>query len=139
MLVCVGGREPLEKNLRALVDAKNVRRLTLSDDELACAYSGAHAAIYPSLYEGFGLPVVEAMACRCPVITCANSSLSEVAGGAALFVDERDPDDVVRKIIALESEELRKELIARGVKQAARFDFEDMAGDDPVSFTRGSR
>ncbi len=127
MLVCVGGREPLEKNLKALVDAKNVRRLTLSDDELACAYSGAHAAIYPSLSEGFGLPVVEAMACRCPVITCANSSLPEVAGGAALFVDERDPDDLVQKIIALEDEGLRKELVVRGVKQAARFDFEDMA------------
>jgi glycosyltransferase involved in cell wall biosynthesis len=127
MLVCVGGHDPLEENLRDLVGAKNAIRLSLTDDELACAYSGAHAAIYPSLYEGFGLPVVEAMACHCPVITCANSSLIEVAGDAALFADERNPDDVAQKVIALESDDLKRKLIARGVKQAAKFDFETMA------------
>ncbi len=127
MLVCVGGHDPLEKNLKALAGAKNVRRLSLPDDELASAYSGAHAAIYPSRYEGFGLPVVEAMACHCPVITCANSSLTEIAGNAALFVDESSPEDVVQKIIALESDDLRRKLIARGVTQAAKFDFKTMA------------
>jgi glycosyltransferase involved in cell wall biosynthesis len=110
-----------------LVGAENAPRFSLSDDELACAYSGAHAAIYPSLYEGFGLPVVEGMACHCPVITCANSSLIEVAGDAALFADERDPDDVAQKVIALEAADLRRKVIARGVKQAAKFDFETMA------------
>jgi glycosyltransferase involved in cell wall biosynthesis len=127
LLVCVGGQKPLEENLRTLIDGKSLRHLTLSDDELACAYSGAHAVVYPSLYEGFGLPILEAMACHCPVITCANSSLMEVAGDAALFVDERDPDDLVQKIIALESRDLREGLIIRGVKQAAQFSFEDMA------------
>ncbi len=127
MLVCVGGHDPLEKDLKALAGAKNVRRISLSDDELASAYSGAHAAIYPSRYEGFGLPVVEAMACHCPVITCANSSLIEIAGDAALFVDENSPEDVAQKIIALESDDLRRKLITRGVKQAATFDFGTMA------------
>lgn len=127
ILVCVGGHDPLEKDLRALVGARDAVRLSLSDDELASAYSGAHVAIYPSLYEGFGLPVIEAMACHCPVITCANSSLIEVAGDAAIFVDERNPDDLAQKIIALESDDLRLKLIARGVRQAEKFNFETMA------------
>ena len=63
----------------------------VSDQDLAVVYSNAIALVYPSLYEGFGLPVVEAMACGCPVVASNVSSLPEVAGSAALLVDPNDP------------------------------------------------
>lgn len=70
----------------------------ISDQELAVIYSNALALVLPSLYEGFGLPVVEAMACGCPVITSSVSSLPEVAGSAALLVDPRNCATLVEAI-----------------------------------------
>lgn len=127
ILLCVGGNHQMEPHLRKLVDERHVSRLTLSDEDLACAYSGAHALVYPSLYEGFGLPLIEAMTCGCPVITCRNSSLAEIAGDAALFVDETKPAQVVEKIVALEQGELRQALIRRGILRANQFSFAEMA------------
>ena len=90
-LVCIGGRPEIESELTRIAPRLRVRRLALSDDELRLAYAGAVALLFPSRYEGFGLPVAEAMACGCPVITSPVSSLPEVAGDAAIYVD---PDDV---------------------------------------------
>ena len=73
-----------------LLPRARARRLSLGDEELRVAYAGAEALVFPSRYEGYGLPVLEAMACGCPVITTPLSSLPEVAGDAALYVD---PDD----------------------------------------------
>ena len=67
------------------------------------------------------------MTCGCPVITCRNSSLTEVAGDAALFVEEHDANALAACLIALEREELRAGLKKRGLEQAARFDFKAMA------------
>ena len=102
-------------------------RLSLGDDELRAAYGGAHALVYPSRYEGFGMPVLEAMACGAPVITCRNSSLVEVAGDAAMFVGEEDIDDTRSAIERLGEDDLRADLIARGSRQAAKFSFATMA------------
>lgn len=91
-------------------------------DELAALYEGAHAFAYPSRYEGFGLPVLEAMAAGVPVLTSAASSLTEVAGDAALLVDpddQRGIADGLRRLLA--DEQLRRELSAKGRARASTF------------------
>ncbi len=90
-IICVGGLADIEPEYRAAAPSVTMRRLTADDAELRLLYAGAQALLYPSRYEGFGMPVLEAMACGCPVITCANSSLTEVGGEAAIFVDPDDP------------------------------------------------
>lgn len=127
-VLCVGGGKEVEPMFRALAPDTRTLRLSLSDEELRLAYAGAEALAYPSRYEGFGMPVVEAMACGCPVITCANSSLTEVAGDAALFVDEDDAAGMLAAIAAARDPERRAELVRRGLAQAARFTFGAMAG-----------
>jgi glycosyltransferase involved in cell wall biosynthesis len=78
--------------------------------------------VFPSLYEGFGLPPLEAMACGTPVVTSNVSSLPEVAGGAALLVDPYDADAIARGITqAVTDEALRADLIARGRERARSF------------------
>jgi glycosyltransferase involved in cell wall biosynthesis len=126
-LLCVGGRDPLEPHLKDLIGAHDVRKMKLTDEDLVTVYAGAHVLIYASRYEGFGLPVVEAMACGCPVVTCRNSSLIEVAGEAALFIGEDDPKELAARIVDLESQDLRRSLRERGFVQAAKFDFPSMA------------
>ena len=101
ILVCVGGRPDVEPELRDLAPKLDVRNLELDDEQLCAAYAGAHALLYPSKYEGFGMPPLESMACGTPPIVCNNSSLPEVVGSAALFVDENDPKDLTRAILSL--------------------------------------
>jgi glycosyltransferase involved in cell wall biosynthesis len=82
----------------------------LPDDELARLYRGARCFAYPSLYEGFGIPILEAMACGVPVVTSAGGATEEVAGGAAVLVDPRDPAGIARGIeeAAARRDELRR-------------------------------
>ena len=83
---------------------------------------GARALVFPSLYEGFGLPVLEAMTLGTPVVTSAKGGLEEVTGEAALLVDPYDVDDIARGIAAIVSDsDLRSELSRRGVAQGAKF------------------
>jgi glycosyltransferase involved in cell wall biosynthesis len=126
-LVCVGGSPLIERHLAALAPATRIIRLRLDDDELRAAYGGAHAFLYPSRYEGFGMPVLEAMACGAPVITCRNSSIAEIAADAALFVGEDDPSGMAQAIERLWDPKVREEFIARGAAQALKFSFADMA------------
>jgi glycosyltransferase involved in cell wall biosynthesis len=126
-LVCVGGSAVIESRLAALAPKTRMIRLRLDDDELRAAYEGAHAFLYPSRYEGFGMPVLEAMACGAPVITCRNSSIAEIAGDAALFVGEDDADGMAQAIERLSDPAVREGFIARGAAQALKFSFADMA------------
>jgi glycosyltransferase involved in cell wall biosynthesis len=126
-LVCVGGHDEIDEPFRALIPETDVRRLKLNDDELRAAYSGAHAYVCTSRYEGFGMPIVEAMACGCPVVTCRNSAIPEVAGEAALFVGEDDTKGLADILIELEEPKLRADYIRRGAAQASHFSFERMA------------
>lgn len=100
----------------------------LPDHDLKHLYSGARALVYPSLYEGFGLPILEAMACGCPVI-CANAaSMPEVAGDAARLIDPLDAGDLASAIdeVVLK-EDLRAGLVERGLSRTAGFTWEKTA------------
>jgi glycosyltransferase involved in cell wall biosynthesis len=91
-------------------------------------YTGAHFFVYPSLYEGFGLPVLEALGCGTPVITSKLSSLPEVAGDAALLADPYNIDDLAQKMrVLLSSAELRAHLHNAGPIQAAQFTWQRTA------------
>lgn len=100
----------------------------LPDDELAALYAGARALVYPSKYEGFGLPPLEAMALGCPVITTRGTSLPEVCKDAALYADPDDERELASAILALEEDEaLRHMLSAKGRERAAAFSWEHAA------------
>jgi glycosyltransferase involved in cell wall biosynthesis len=96
--------------------------------ELPTLYSGAAAFCFPSLYEGFGLPVLEAMACGTPVVTANTSALPEVAGDAALLVDPADIASIGAALVrVLTDDSLRRDLTARGLARAAQFTWERSA------------
>lgn len=101
----------------------------VSDEELAQAYSGALALIFPSSYEGFGLPILEAMACGCPAVTTREASLPEVAGEAALYLnnprDSAELGHILREIAA--STSLRDEIGLKGKIWAKEFSWEQTA------------
>lgn len=100
----------------------------VDDADVAALYSGALALVFPSLYEGFGFPVVEAMRCGTPVITSTTSSLPEVAGDAALLVNPRDEAEIAQAIDRIVTDEaLRAALIERGYEQAGRFTWQRAA------------
>jgi len=126
-IVCVGGKPDLEPELSGLVYQNHVHLLRLEDPELSVAYSGAIALVYPSLYEGFGLPIAEAMACGCPVITCRNSSIPEVAGEAAIYVDEYKVEEMVEALGKVQIPEVRKLLIEQGLEQSKKFSWGKMS------------
>lgn len=102
---------------------KHVRFLGFqAQDTLAAFYRLARAFVFPSLYEGFGLPPLEAMACGAPVVTSNVSSLPEIAGGAALLVDPYDAESIATGIVqAVTDEALRADLIRRGHDRARSF------------------
>jgi glycosyltransferase involved in cell wall biosynthesis len=100
----------------------------VEDADLPLLYSRADFFVYPSIYEGFGLPILEAMACGTPVITSNCSSMPEVAGDAALLVDPLDVNDLVTKILDLAgSGDLRRFLREKGIGRASLFSWEKTA------------
>jgi glycosyltransferase involved in cell wall biosynthesis len=98
------------------------------EEDLAALYNLADLLVFPSLYESFGIPLLEAMACGCPVIASKTGALPEIAGGAAYLVDPYDPDDIaeaMRKVLS--DEALRKDLRERGLFRAKAFSWEKCA------------
>ena len=112
-----GGVEAHGANVRALGE--------ISDEELARQYRGALCLAYPSLYEGFGIPVLEAMACGTPVVTSAGGATEEVAGGAAVLVDPRDVDAIAEGIDAAIGK--RDELRVLGLERARAYSWDETA------------
>ncbi len=112
-----------------LVDSGRLRMLGyVPDDDLPTLYGGADLFVYPSLLEGFGLPILEAMRCACPVLTSTVSSLPEVAGDAALLVDPRDPEAMAEAMARLAGDAaLRADLVRRGLTRATLFSWERTA------------
>jgi glycosyltransferase involved in cell wall biosynthesis len=90
-----------------------------TDEELAALYRGARCLVFPSFYEGFGLPVLEAMACGTPVVTSDGGATAEIAGGAAVLVDPLEPEAIAAGIATAEAR--RDELIRAGLSRAASF------------------
>jgi glycosyltransferase involved in cell wall biosynthesis len=100
----------------------------LTEQKLAEYYRGANAVVFPSLYEGFGLPVVEAMASGVPALTSNTTSLPEIAGEAALLVDPHEADAITKGIEKITQDSaLRNELIEKGLKQARLFSWDNVA------------
>lgn len=127
-ILCTGGGT-VEPELLALAGGAEVKVGILGDAEMSCAYSGAAALVYPSLYEGFGLPVLEAMACGCPVVTTDAASLPEVGGDAPLYVTP-GPDaarQMSEHLRQIQIPSVRDAMIGRGLVQAARFRWDTMA------------
>ena len=126
-IVCTGPVTTLEPEFAAHVGAAQVHMLEIDDAGLQCAYAGALALAYPSMYEGFGMPIIEAMACGCPVITCCTSSIPEVAGDAALYVPVEGVDAMQAALQQVQLPAVRADLVAKGVQQAALFSWAGMA------------
>ena len=100
----------------------------VDDEDLPALYSGSRMLLMPSLYEGFGLPILEAMACGVPVITSNISSLPEVAGDAAILIDPADPAALRDAIIAVDTDStLREQLVESGYRQAGKFSWQRSA------------
>lgn len=100
------------------------------DEDLAALYNAATVFVMPSLYEGFGLPILEAMASGCPVVTSKEGSLAEVAGKAAVFVDAYDVDTIAQGVLeVMRNKNLQKKLSQEGSLQAHAFSWEKTAKD----------
>jgi glycosyltransferase involved in cell wall biosynthesis len=107
----------------------------LETPKLAYVYNLATLLVFPSLYEGFGLPPLEAMACGCPVVVSKAASLPEVCGEAAYYVEPGDPSSIAEGICkVLEDSEMRKALISKGIEQAGAFSWERTAGETLAVF-----
>ncbi len=134
-LVLVGGRGWRDDDIRnAITEArlagdKVVLPGYIATEDLPALYSGAESFLFPSHYEGFGLPILEAMRCGTPVITANNSSLPEAAGDAALYVDADNHEQISQKMQELlANPELRAKFIRAGFKQTEKFTWEKSAG-----------
>lgn len=132
-LVIAGGRGWLEDPIYQSVKTHDVEAYThligfADEHDLPTLYSDAICVATPSIYEGFGLPILEAFACETPVVTANVSSLPEVAGDAALLVDPLDTNALAEALKRLITEEnLRKELIAKGLMRVKAFTWQASA------------
>ncbi|CAO4172725.1 glycosyltransferase family 4 protein [Methylorubrum aminovorans] len=132
-LVLVGkygwGTENLINKIHHLGIAEHVHLLSgVNNEQLASLYSGALFAAYPSLYEGFGLPVLEAMACGCPVLTSNRASMPEISGEAALLVDPTDIASITQGLYQMfTNRELRQRLSDLGLKRSRSFSWDRTA------------
>jgi glycosyltransferase involved in cell wall biosynthesis len=133
-LLTVGAQR--QKNPQALellrslnLTAEDIRFLGyVPDEDLPILYSGSSLFVFPSLYEGFGLPLVEAMACSAPVIASNTSSIPEVVGDAGLLVPPTRPEAFAEAILRVRSDaNLRKSMIDKGLRQAAGFRWDKTA------------
>jgi glycosyltransferase involved in cell wall biosynthesis len=102
------------------LESRVFRTGIVPEEDLPGLFSGADAFLYPTLYEGFGLPVVEAMACGVPVLTSSTSALQEIAGGYAYLVDPMDVEAIARGIVDLATDPGRRAEFADLGKRRAR-------------------
>jgi glycosyltransferase involved in cell wall biosynthesis len=135
-LVIVGnifkyGKDELLGLIKTLEIEERVRFLGyVPDNDLPSLYSGARMLVFPSLVEGFGAPPLEAMSCGCPVIASNASSVPEVCGNAALYIDPYNIDDISDRIkLLISNDPLRQELIQKGIARSQLFSWEKTVSD----------
>lgn len=127
----VGDKSSRKKTLKIIrkLKIKNIKIIDfVPEKDLILFYNSVSLFVYPSLYEGFGLPPLEAMACGCPVITSDISSLPEVCGDSAYYIDPHDVNNIgnaIKKV--LNDESLREKMIKRGLNQAKQFSWKKTA------------
>src|SRR3989339_603182 len=132
-LVIVGKKgwlyeSPFEKVRSMKLEDKVIFTGHISDEELIWYYQNAFCLVLPSLYEGFGIPVLEAMRYSCPTVLSMNSSLPEIGGDASIYFDPKNSDDLLQKLSTLqENNELRKDLISKGKQRIKNFSWEKCA------------
>lgn len=132
-LVLVGGRGWNDGEIQAEIARPRTSGSVIltgyvDDSVIPALYSQASAVLYPSLYEGFGLPIIESLACGTPVITARNSSLEEVAGKAALYVDEFSVEAISQGIrTLLDSETLQKQIVKAGAERVQKYTWDTTA------------
>lgn len=111
----------------------------VTDEELVTLYKNAQAFIMPSLEEGFGIPVLEAMVCSCPVVSSDAASLPEVGGKAVVYFDPEKEEDMFRKIAGvLSDEKLRRELIQKGQERYKQFSWQQLAEKTLKIYTKNA-
>jgi len=125
-LVVVGKDAKNERRLRSFATQLTIQDRVhwvsgISDELLRACYSAAQATVVPSRQEGFGLPVVESMACGTPVICADAASLPEIAGGCALLFDPSSPEECCERLTQILESNLRGQLSSKGIKRASQF------------------
>lgn len=134
-LAIVGRRSVFTSEIESIIAKSHAReRITflgsVDDEDVVSLFQSARALIFPSLFEGFGLPVIEAMACGCPVITSTRGSLGQVAGKAALIVDPENVAEITEAMRRIENDDLlRQSLIHKGLKRAQQFSWKKTASE----------
>lgn len=132
-LVLVQRRSAVPTDLEALIEREGLSgrvhfAAAPTDDDLVTLYCGASALLHPSFCEGYGMPLAEAMACGCPVVTSDRSAMPEVVGTAALLVDPFDVDAIARALGRIVSEPgLAADLRERGIARARQLDWREFA------------
>lgn len=129
-LIAIGGGGFTDNELR-LLDDKIPRRYKhagfVSECELEKFYQNALALVYPSYYEGFGIPVIEAMKCGCPVVASKSSSIQEIADDAAILIENITAEQIEQSLIRLKDPDVRIQNITLGLNNAKRYSWDKMA------------
>lgn len=137
-LVCFGGEKFKNDKLKTINSRikKSIIQLNGPDDLLASLYKNAFCFIFPSLYEGFGIPPLEAMSQGCPVIASTASSIPEVVGDAAILFDPYSKDNLVSAIESLYDETKRNDIIKLGFNQEKKFGWDKVTDDTLTIYGR---
>jgi len=132
-LYIAGGKGWLESDIGRMVESLGIKDSVkflgyVSDDELSVLYTKCYAFIYPSFYEGFGLPVLEAMSCGAPIICSKTTSLPEIVEDAGVFIDPFSVNSLVDAMVRVkENEHLRENLKSRAINQCQKFSWDNAA------------
>jgi mannosyltransferase len=126
LVIIGGGKLTKQENvhLNTLIPDKFLYYSELNEEELNLLYNYAFCLLYPSSHEGFGIPILEAMCAGCPVVTTNKSSIPEVAGDAALFVDVIKAENFVKKVLLLTNKKQREIIISKGFEQSQKFSWD---------------